>query len=365
MNYWLDLFTGKTWEEFIKSGATVSGFRKHREKISQNIKPGDCLICYLTGLSRFIGVLEITSNYFINETPIWKDEVFPVRFNVKLIHKLEPGTAVPILKLQDKLSIFKNLKNQKAWSGFFRGSPALFSREDGEIITEAIKHAEKNPETIEFDPKKLLRKPKVYKTKGKKVTIPKDEEITDKEEVYEGTSLDKTTHEEIQYFLLKVGSDMGLSVCASRSDRNKSYNGRNFNEIKNFRNSIPSHFDEATYKTIENIDVLWLQENAIIAAFEIEHTTSIYSGLLRMSDLVSMQPNIKIDLYIVASDDRRQKVIEEINRPTFAKLKPPLPEICKFISYSKLKDTLKKLGISPNFIKPDFINTIAESCLIK
>ena len=364
MNYWLDLFTGKTWKEFIKNGSKISGFRKHREKVSKKIKPGDYLLCYLTGLSRFIGVLEVTSNYFIDETPIWEDEVFPVRFNVKLIHKLEPGTSVPVLKLKEKLSIFKNLKNSKAWSGFFRGSPALFPKEDGEIIIEAIKYAEKNPEFIEFDEKKLWRKPKIYKTKGKKVTIPKNEKIIEEETEYESTSLEKTTHEEIQYFLLKFGSDMGLSVCAARSDRNKSYNGRNFNEIKNFRNSIPSHFDEATYKTIENIDVLWLQDNVIIAAFEIEHTTSIYSGLLRMSDLISMQPNIKIDLYLVAPDERRQKVIEEINRPTFIKLKPPLPEICKFISYSKLKDKLKKLGISPNFIKSDFINTIAESCLI-
>lgn len=110
MNYWLDLFTGKTWEEFLKSGATISGFRKHREKVSQNIKPGDYFICYLTGLSRFIGVLEVTSNYFIDDTPIWKDEVFPVRFNVKLIYQLEPGSAIPILNLKDKLSILKILK---------------------------------------------------------------------------------------------------------------------------------------------------------------------------------------------------------------------------------------------------------------
>ncbi len=26
-NYWLDLFTGKTWEEFKKHGANISGFR--------------------------------------------------------------------------------------------------------------------------------------------------------------------------------------------------------------------------------------------------------------------------------------------------------------------------------------------------
>jgi hypothetical protein len=45
-------------------------------------------------------------------------------------------------------------------------------------------------------------------------------------------------------------------------------------------------FDDVTRRTVEMIDVLWLKGSAIVAAFEIESTTSIYSGLLRMSDLI-------------------------------------------------------------------------------
>jgi hypothetical protein len=57
--------------------------------------------------------------------------------------------------------------------------------------------------------------------------------------------------------------------------------------------------------------VLWLKGQAVVAAFEIESTTSIYSGLLRMSDLISMQPNLTMPLYIVAPDEKRDKVKEE------------------------------------------------------
>lgn len=81
-----------------------------------------------------------------------------------------------------------------------------------------------------------------------------------------------------------------------------------------------------------------------------------------MSDLVSMQPNIKINLYIVAPDERRDKVIEEINRPTFAKLKPPLNKICKFIPYSKLKEVYEKTKDYVKHFKPEFIDEVAESC---
>ena len=69
-NYWLDLFTGTTWQEFLDAGASVSGFRERRWTTVQRIKPGDYLLCYLTGVSRFIGVLEVTSDPYWDETPV-------------------------------------------------------------------------------------------------------------------------------------------------------------------------------------------------------------------------------------------------------------------------------------------------------
>jgi predicted RNA-binding protein len=357
--YWLDLFTGKTWEEFLANSANVSGFREGRKSITKKIQPGDYFICYLTGLSRIIGILEIKSKVYFDKTPIWKDEDFPCRFKVELIHKLDPETAVPILELKDKLSIFQSLKSKRAWSGFFRGSSALFDPKDGEIIVEAVKQAIINPVKREYDEKKYWRHPKTYKSKVGVVTIP---ETIEEEIEIEKPKEEITTHEEIQWLLLKLGADLGLDVWVARNDRNKEYNGKSFQTIQNLRNELPRQFDEATNKTIELIDVLWLQGDAILAAFEVEHTSAVYSGLLRMSDLVSMQPNIKLNLYLVAPDDRRDKVISEINRPTFAKLKPPLPKICKYISYSELKNEIKKIGDSIKYMKPEMLEKVAESC---
>lgn len=357
--YWLDLFTGKTWEEFLKNGANVSGFRERRRKTAEKINPGDYLICYLTGLSRFIGVLEVKSKCYIDKTPIWSDQIFPCRFKVKPVYTLNAKTAVPIQELKDKLSMFRNMKSKIAWTGFFRGSPTEFHTQDGEIIVEAIKNAVKNPLEREYDQKKYWRQPRVYESKVGLVTIPEEE---DKEqqpitEQHEGTS-----HEEIQWLLLKLGSDLGLDVWVARNDRNREFNGQRFQDIPKLRKELPRQFDEVTNRTIELIDVLWLQGDAILAAFEVEHSTAIYSGLLRMSDLVSMQPNIKLNLYIVAPDDRRDKVFEEVNRPTFARLKPPLPKICKFIPYSELKKEVEKIGDKVHYMKPEFIEEIAEGC---
>jgi hypothetical protein len=358
--YWLDLFTGKTWEEFLKNGGNLSGFRERRRNYTKKIQPGDYLLCYLTGISRFIGILEVKTAMFEDHSKIWEDSDFPCRFNVEIKYKLNTETAIPITELREKLSIFRDMKTQNSWTGVFRGSPTEFKKEDGEIIVEEIREAINNPVKREFDEKLYWRKPKTYESEVGVVTVPENDDEFKEEKI----TIDKSfaTHEEIQYILLKLGSDLGLDVWVARNDRNKQYNGKQFQNIPGIRKDLPRQFDEATSKTIELIDVLWLQGDAIVAAFEVEHTSAIYSGLLRMSDLISMQPNIKINLYLVAPDERTDKVYSEINRPTFAKLKPPLPQICKFISYSKLKNEISEIKGRVQYMKPEFLDGIAESC---
>lgn len=122
-------------------------------------------------------------------------------------------------------------------------------------------------------------------------------------------------------------------------------------------------FDEVTNGTIELIDVLWLRGNAIVAAFEIESTISIYSGLLRMSDLITRQPNLNIPLYLVAPDERRDKVIAEVNRPTFSRRSPPMNRICSFISFSTLRQNMERVAGMTRYLKPEFLQELAEPCV--
>ena len=36
--YWLDLFTGTSWQEFLSAGANVSGFREHLKKQGHDVE---------------------------------------------------------------------------------------------------------------------------------------------------------------------------------------------------------------------------------------------------------------------------------------------------------------------------------------
>ncbi len=156
-NYWLNLFNVKTWKEFLDAGGRITGFRKRHWKAVQQIQSKDYLICYLTGASRFIGVLEVTGTPFIDNSPIWKGEEFPCRIKVNPFVILTPMTAVPILELKDQLSIFENLKNPNAWAAYFRRSPARMKEADGRIIIEALTEAKKNPIHRPLDKQKIAR----------------------------------------------------------------------------------------------------------------------------------------------------------------------------------------------------------------
>lgn len=142
-----------------------------------------------------------------------------------------------------------------------------------------------------------------------------------------------TEHTRIQWMLIQFGRAAGYSVWVPVGDRGKEFNFDKFSgltiaQVPNFG------FDANTNQIISNIDVLWFDGNVIHKAFEIESTTSVYSGLLRMSDLVLSQPNVTIDLHIVASLKRRDLVRRNILRPTFARLRPK----CSFISFEEVSN---------------------------
>lgn len=103
--------------------------------------------------------------------------------------------------------------------------------------------------------------------------------------------------------------------------------------------TLPLNYDTTTLRTIENIDVLWLKGRSMARAFEVEHTTAIYSGILRMADLLALQPNMNIRLHIAAPEARKRKVFDEIQRPVFSLLEGrALSERCTFLSYDAIRE---------------------------
>jgi hypothetical protein len=166
-----------------------------------------------------------------------------------------------------------------------------------------------------------------------------------------------TTHVEAQYNLAYLGQKLGCKIWIATNDRSKVWKSKRLGDFT--LDALPVYLgvDPQVQRTIELIDVLWLKgTHQVVAAFEVEHSTSIYSGLLRMSDLVALSPNISFPLYIVTSTGRLKDVRKQLSRPTFQLLE--LHKRCGFFSYEELSAQVE------NIIKwakePSAIDRLAE-----
>lgn len=367
MTYWLDLFTVETWEEFKAAGGNISGFRQSRWARVKKMRPGDRLLCYVVGLKRWVGVLKVVSEPWNSEEPrIWASDPFPARVNVEIEFELTPENGVPAIDLIPEMPMFDKLDGSRGWGAFFMGSPAEWKIVDGDVVVSAIQSAIASPVSRPIPKAALRKRPRTAETPELGTVAlpePEDEEVS-VEEVEKALAPERE-HTEVQALLARIGRAMGHDVFIARNDRSQTWQGKPLSEMPGVVNTLPTHFNDATDRVVELIDVLWLDDNAVAAAFEVERSTVIYSGLLRMSDLLVMQPNLDIPIFLVAPEDRRERVLREVNRPSFKamKTKKPLHKTCRFISFEALREASERYrDVMPHLKASWFRSELSESC---
>ena len=343
MAYYLNLFSPETYKAFERSNRTVSGFRKRQRHAANRIKPGDIFVCYLTKLSRWIGLLEVSAGPYEDSSPLFyrEDDPFVVRFRVNPVVWLPVNKAVPIRedRIWERLSFTRGQqKKSSRWTATVRRSLIQLDDQDGALLESVIRAQVTDGQTFPMDEKESRKfaTHQVRRTdKDVSVTVPDDSE--DDDDVAEADQHEVRESIRIQALLAKIGASMGMDIWIPANDRAavlRELTGDDSLLLKR----LPLNYDDTTLRTIEQIDVLWLKHRSIKRAFEIEHTTSRYSGILRMADLLALQPNMDIRLHIVAPGARREKVFAEIKRPVFSLLeKGALSESCTYISYDSVK----------------------------
>lgn len=128
-------------------------------------------------------------------------------------------------------------------------------------------------------------------------------------------------HTRVQFQLATLGRALGYQVSIARNDRSACYNG------------VPLAYDclaclpelglpAEVHATVDLIDVLWLSPSAaagvdIACAFEVEKSTSIYSGILRLADMALSLPGRQDHLYLVAPRARVPEIVAQLRRPMF------------------------------------------------
>ncbi|MBI4190944.1 MAG: hypothetical protein HY525_10455 [Betaproteobacteria bacterium] len=166
-------------------------------------------------------------------------------------------------------------------------------------------------------------------------------------------------HTQAQHSLITVGRALGYDVFVARNDRHRICHGEDFSLLT--ITELPDlGLSPDVRDTVELIDVIWLQrgEPRIVCAFEIEHSTSIFSGILRMKDLARSLPDHKSWFYLVAPESRERDVMVQLARPSLiepqerfrvsyvpsGELKAHCDAMCKF---GQDHSVLRKIARSP------------------
>lgn len=159
-------------------------------------------------------------------------------------------------------------------------------------------------------------------------------------------SEDETSHTHIQGTLRDIGLALGHEVWIAANDRNRMFGQERLSE-KCLSDLPESWRGKALSDSLSLIDVLWFEGEKVVAAFEVEHSTSIYSGILRMLDLANSGFGSDLKgIYLVAPDKREKDVRAQIQRPAFQSIENLSVRYLRYSDLLSHKDSIVKFGES-------------------
>jgi len=142
----------------------------------------------------------------------------------------------------------------------------------------------------------------------------------------------KLSHFQVQTLIAGIGHLKGHDVHVPENDVNR----LDWSLVDRFplRAELPGGFEDIR-AILAEIDVLWVgaARPTVEGLFEIEHSTPIYSGLLRLNDVLLTDSRVS-RFSVVSNDERRDLFSRQLFRPTFRR--SGLAELCSFLEYGNV-----------------------------
>jgi hypothetical protein len=227
MAYYIDLFSPETYQAFSRSDRSISGFRARHQGLATRIQPRDVLVCYVTKLSRWVGLLSIREGPFEDKAPIFatENDPFIVWFRVETIVWLDLDRAIPIRHdpIWNGLSFTRELqRNSNAWTGKVRSSLVRLNDADGAFLANCLKKQAEAPELFpidDHDRRSLATHTVIRSDKVVSVSVPHDTPAAGESPAEPELEMRESIR--IQALIARIGHLMGLSIWIPRSDRER------------------------------------------------------------------------------------------------------------------------------------------------
>lgn len=305
----------------------------------ERVQVGDVFLCYCKSpASRWVGALRVAGQVFQSEEPVWGlteagEARYPWRYEVEPVVALDPTKGIPGGEVAAQLGFLKRLKQ---WGTYLQRSLNRVPNEDGDELLALLQGPRK---AVPIELPKLPRR-------RREATRP-EATLLDAQAVSLELRLDHATeeiapteprvHTEIQAKLRDIGLFEGFDVWVA--DRGTEWNGERLGS--GCLTDMPVVAAERTRSVMRMIDVIWFRKGAghPVRFFEVEHSTSVYSGLLRFNDVIIDFPIP--EAFIVGDGEKtRAKFEREIARRTFEH--SGLRDVTRYLFYEAVRDTWRK-----------------------
>jgi len=145
--YWIVVSGYENWEKTVERNFTIQGMKSRQRKKAGEMRPGDKLIYYVTGLKAFAGIATVTSLAFEDHEVIWQSgdpkkaaEDYPWRVQIAPDIALAKVDFVPAEGLARQM-IYASKWPAANWTLAFQGNVHLVPEEDYVLIREALEEA--------------------------------------------------------------------------------------------------------------------------------------------------------------------------------------------------------------------------------
>ncbi len=140
----------KTWiltgslENFrinVQRGFEVIGFKERRRRQAEQMRPGDEIVFYVTGVQEFGAIARVSSEMFEDRTEVWpggpKQEAYPWRVEAEPLIVLAEEQFVPAVELVGELEHAAKWPAEH-WHLAFQGQLRTVSDHDAKLLRERL-----------------------------------------------------------------------------------------------------------------------------------------------------------------------------------------------------------------------------------
>jgi len=304
---WLFVASSGNWQGIVKHGS----FGIRYSGILEEAQSGETCVAYVPrqGQRLFIGLGELTESYYHDEM-----QKYPHR--VKLDVKLAKN-GVPLKSLRSRLQFVNDVYNLGL---ALRKGALRIPLSDYEVIKARLKSdtQEESEKPVEREGHKLMSIP----------IKPIDTHADD-------------THTKAEGALLELGNLLRYDTYVTADDRNKKYRDIPLAEIATLQ-ELPNSIAQSILNAVRHIDVIWFKEELPEYCIEVEHSTDITRGLLRLYQL----RGLKTSFMVVAPAEAQDKFEREVKKAPFHSIRDSF----RFNSYD---DLTRFLVVAGEFVREE------------